>query len=676
MRAAVILVLICTVGSACLSFYLIERYDYKTALQFDSQEAKIIGRICETPNMSSSGCSIVVKTDSINETKTTTKIKLTTKTLKNFDYGNLVEFDAKIFSVQKFSNKTKNSYKSNNIYLTGYILDEDTKVVFIKKDLRSYALSLKQKMIDTINEMLPNDSGGLIIALVTGNTDFISGKAYNDFKITGVIHILSVSGMHFYYWAFFLFMLLCLMGIRERLSAAISIIVMFFFMTFFGFTPSVVRSGIMMIIYLSGYLFMKKPDSLNSLGISALIIAAFNPYTVLNIGTLFSFSASLGLVVIMPKVNQKIIEKVGNIKFKVLRKLTISLLLSIFVTVVASIFTFPISVFYIGSFSLLSVLANLPTALLTMPLMLLSGVGILFAMVPIIDFVSFPFMFISTYLSKWTLQIISSLAKHDYLFINVSTNVIKWSIFLVMIVIVLTAYLKIDFSKHRRSIALCCAILFVAMCFVDSIYFLNKKQLIVENVGDGLFVNFSFRGHCILIDGGGDYYGFENTISTIEKNTVKTIDVLISNRQYKTETFYSKELIENFEVKSLISEDETLLDGTKISIDSIYSEDEYNIKLWDDTLVEFRREKKCEYVFISSGDNTILIILKGQISDKTLPVKHLNPDIFITTSHLSYSGSFSPTVKYVLSAKNTKSIPSSVNKYHITGINGTAKITL
>lgn len=63
-----------------------------------------------------------------------------------------------------------------------------------------------------------------------------------------------------------------------------------------GFAHSVVRAGIMMIIVSFASSNLRIADSLNNLGFAAIVLTAFNPYAVADIGMLLSFSATTGII--------------------------------------------------------------------------------------------------------------------------------------------------------------------------------------------------------------------------------------------------------------------------------------------------------------------------------------------------------------------------------------------
>jgi predicted membrane metal-binding protein len=63
-----------------------------------------------------------------------------------------------------------------------------------------------------------------------------------------------------------------------------------------GFSPSVSRAGFMVLMLYGGKLVNAQADSLNSLGLSVLILSVLNPFAPGHIGLQLSFFATLGIV--------------------------------------------------------------------------------------------------------------------------------------------------------------------------------------------------------------------------------------------------------------------------------------------------------------------------------------------------------------------------------------------
>lgn len=124
-------------------------------------------------------------------------------------------------------------------------------------------------------DMLGGDEAELCKGLLLGKTSGFPLRLRRDITYSGVSYMTAVSGAHF---------TLCVMILTElfgkkrpRLTAWVSLIAAVMLAVFFGFTPSVMRAGIMLVICRVQVLFCRRADTMNSLCISLLLLTAFSP---------------------------------------------------------------------------------------------------------------------------------------------------------------------------------------------------------------------------------------------------------------------------------------------------------------------------------------------------------------------------------------------------------------
>ena len=70
----------------------------------------------------------------------------------------------------------------------------------------------------------------------------------------------------------------------RQLPIILCVLFVFLYMAVTGYSPSVVRSGMMMLICCLGLSLSREPYSLNSLGLAAIILTIANPYAVGDVG--------------------------------------------------------------------------------------------------------------------------------------------------------------------------------------------------------------------------------------------------------------------------------------------------------------------------------------------------------------------------------------------------------
>ena len=103
-------------------------------------------------------------------------------------------------------------------------------------------------------------------------------------------------------------------------------IFLFLYMAVTGFHTPVVRAGMMQIFVLAANITLKKSDSFNILGLSALVICFINPYAVADVSFIMSFCATFGILLISRKISLWILERIPADKLKFLIKALVNIL--------------------------------------------------------------------------------------------------------------------------------------------------------------------------------------------------------------------------------------------------------------------------------------------------------------------------------------------------------------
>ncbi len=142
-----------------------------------------------------------------------------------------------------------------------------------------------------------SDAGGLLSALLMGEKEFLPSGTQLDFSRIGISHILALSGMHFAILTLGLSKLLAYLRLGKKSATVITVIFTLLYMTVTGFSLSVCRAGIMLIIYSLLYLFARTSDRITALFISVAVIIAITPYAIGDLSLWLSAFATLGIIV-------------------------------------------------------------------------------------------------------------------------------------------------------------------------------------------------------------------------------------------------------------------------------------------------------------------------------------------------------------------------------------------
>jgi len=211
----------------------------------------------------------------------------------------------------------------------------------------SVLLKGKEKFIDSIEKIIPEPAVGLGSGLLLGVKSSLGEDIETDFRRTGIIHIVVLSGYNvMLVVAFILYFFSFFLPLRSRMIAGIVAIVCFALVV--GLSATVVRASIMAGLVLFAQSYGKQYDVLRGLFLAGLVMIVINPYLlVYDIGFQLSFMATLGLILIVPHFESLLITK------KKVRAKEFFL-----ATVATQIAVLPLLLYHIGEVSLIAVVVN------------------------------------------------------------------------------------------------------------------------------------------------------------------------------------------------------------------------------------------------------------------------------------------------------------------------------
>lgn len=178
---------------------------------------------------------------------------------------------------------------------------------------------------------------------------------YLAMQETGLAHLFAVSGLH---CAFLVTLLALLISRRQRLLCAVTIPLLLFYMVMVGMSPSVVRACIMQIFLLIAPLFRRGSDPLTSLAAALLVILMCNPFAAASVSLQLSFSATLGMVLLSPRL-YKLLTGWYKGKCRPLRTALCFVAANLSATLSAVVFTAPLTAWYFRIFVLVAPLSSL-----------------------------------------------------------------------------------------------------------------------------------------------------------------------------------------------------------------------------------------------------------------------------------------------------------------------------
>lgn len=172
--------------------------------------------------------------------------------------------------------------------------------------VRASIETMRRSLTDRIRALVPGETGAIAAALVTGVRDAISPETNEAMRVSGLYHLLSISGLHMALVAGALFFLirgslalvpsLALRRPIKKWAAVAALAGCAFYLVLSGAEIATQRSFIMIAIVLGGVLIDRPALTVRTLATAALAVLLLQPEALLNPSFQMSFAATLALV--------------------------------------------------------------------------------------------------------------------------------------------------------------------------------------------------------------------------------------------------------------------------------------------------------------------------------------------------------------------------------------------
>lgn len=360
------------------------------------------------------------------------------------------------------------------------------------------------------------ESRAIISSMLLGDRSEISNELNDSYVLTGVVHILSISGLHvvmIYVVIQFLLKPINRLKKGKQLSIIISLIIIWIFSFYVDLQPPVFRSALMITIYYVSELLKRPKNIYHTISLSAFIILIFKPNYLFDLGFQLSFSAVFFIVWLHPIYSRIYAPKNTYIKyFYDLTGTSIS----------AQLGTLPFATYYFNQFSGLFLFGNL----FLIPASFIMIIGAIIAIV----------------LSIFDLNINLYIKLFNW-FINICNNYIKWlstfdelilkqvyiNVFTAVLLLIIILSIKpliLKRSKLNLFIIIGCFTIISFSRFIDVNRIRKANEVIVFHQFKSSLIGIRNGQHLVVIHS-------ENLDSTTTKNyTIRPFE--IHNRILKT----------------------------------------------------------------------------------------------------------------------------------------------
>jgi len=329
------------------------------------EKVTVLGVVINEPDIRSSSVILHIETQ-------TDKVLVTTNRLAAISYGDEVAVTGKVTIPEAFETELGRTFD-----YVGYLKAKKIEYIISFAELEvvqenkgnpvlASLLTLKRAFMDKLELVLPEPQVGLSEGLLLGVKQALGTDIEEDFRKTGIIHIVVLSGYNvMLVVAFFVYFFSFFLSPRKRVVGGIIAITLFALLV--GLSATVVRASIMASLLLFAQGFGQQYNVMRALFFAGAVMLLLNPYLLLyDIGFQLSFMATLGLLLIAPHFETNLV--LGG------RKLAITDFF--YATLATQIAVLPLLLFHIGEVSLVAVIVNvlvLPVVPVAMLLTFITG---------------------------------------------------------------------------------------------------------------------------------------------------------------------------------------------------------------------------------------------------------------------------------------------------------------
>ncbi len=186
--------------------------------------------------------------------------------------------------------------------------------------------------------------GAILAAIAIGDRTRIDRSLKQDFRDSGAMHLIALSGLHVGVLYFFLTATFSFLGnsrAARRLRKGVILSLLWCYAYISGMSTSILRAVIMITVYEAGEMAGSRRDLLRALAVSAFVTTVFMPEAPFQIGFQLSYGAMFAIYWIFPRLHALL-----ECRSSIMEKLwsTISLSIS------CQIMTSPLVLLYFGNF--------------------------------------------------------------------------------------------------------------------------------------------------------------------------------------------------------------------------------------------------------------------------------------------------------------------------------------
>ena len=428
-----------------------------------------------------------------------------------------------LITPSKNTNQNTFNYQKYLYHKKIYYLVEATSINKIANN-HNYLYTIKNTFNQKIDKL--KSSNYIKTILFCDNT--LSKEIKESYRINGISHLFSVSGMHINFFVSIIYLYLNKITYNKRIKYLITNIFIITYLMLFP-SSSLLRSAVMNILYSINYLLKLKIKKIDILLLTLVVSLLINPFIIYDLGYIYSYTITFFLVLSSSTLKNK--NKINKI---------------IYISLLSFLVSIPITIYNSYEINIISILLNI--ILIPIISIIILPLTILIYIFPILDSI--------LYLFTNTLETIS-------LFIS-KINITK-IIFPKPSLLIIVLYYIIFLLSYQNKKYFYLNIILLIIIYISP-YLNSNFEVVMFEVGeaDCHLIKYPYNKNTILIDTGKNEYKIKNEVIPYLKSIgIKKIDYLIITHGDEDHIGGSITLINNFQVKNVILNKGTFTDLEK-----------------------------------------------------------------------------------------------------------------
>ena len=199
----------------------------------------------------------------------------------------------------------------------------------------------------------------LMYSMLFGDKSALDGDLRDNFAVTGLAHVLAVSGMHVALIIGMLMAILKVCRVRRKTQFPIILCVLLFYMYLCDFVFPIVRASIMFMVVLANRIYLRNTDLLSSVCAAGIVTLLLFPYALMSVSFQLSYACMAGIALFMRPTTDLLQKTIHPRAPRAVRAVQNFLIKGTALYWCTTVLTLPIIIKYFGYVPVFGIISNL-----------------------------------------------------------------------------------------------------------------------------------------------------------------------------------------------------------------------------------------------------------------------------------------------------------------------------